>query len=222
MPRIDGTLATPLADRRRGHEMIRLMVVCNTVDSLYRPLQLALDEGYAIEFGHAAARGDRVVMLALLVNALKEAVDAFEQVIDLAEELFAYTRGEEIYLKFQTLKAEIDHKNPATIYCRLIQPIPENIAIHWDHSAAETSLTAMIGARGVLQTHHESERGRTVSRFPLADDLYQRTMLGPATAPQIRAAAKEIGEFTELFKLVTDHLIAMFLRALGCQPVEGE
>jgi len=222
MPRIDGTLATPLADRRRGHEMIRLMVVCNTVDSLYRPLQLVLDEGYAIEFGHAAARGDRVVMLALLVNALKEAVDAFEQVIDLAEELFAYTRGEEIYLKFQTLKAEIDHKNPATIYCRLIQPIPENIAIHWDHSAAETSLTAMIGARGVLQTHHESERGRTVSRFPLADDLYQRTMLGPATAPQIRAAAKEIGEFTELFKLVTDHLIAMFLRALGCQPVEGE
>src|SRR5690606_27475398 len=103
MPRIDGTLATPLADRRRGHEMIRLMVVCNTVDSLDRPLHLALDEGYAIEFGHAAARGDRVVMLALLVNALKEAVDAFEQVIDLAEELFAYTRGEEIYLKFQTL-----------------------------------------------------------------------------------------------------------------------
>lgn len=222
MARIEGTLATPLADRRRGHEMIRLMVVCNTVDSLYRPLQLSLDEGYATEFGHAAAKGDRVVMLALLVNALKEAVDAFWDVSDLADELFAYTRGDEIFFQYQTLKAEIDRKNPATVYCRLIEPIPENIAIHWDKSAAETSLAAMLGARGVLQTHHESERGRTVSRFPLADELYQRTMLGPATAPQLRAAAKEIGEFTELFKTVTDHLIAMFLRALGCEPVDGE
>src|SRR5690606_13892642 len=73
MPRIDGSLATPLADRRRGREMVRLMVATNTIDSLARPLMLAVDEGYAEEFGQTVARGVRVVMLALLVNTLKEA-----------------------------------------------------------------------------------------------------------------------------------------------------
>ena len=116
MPRIDGTLATPLADRRRGREMVRLMVATNTIDSLQRPLMLAVDEGYAEEFGQTVARGDRVVMLALLVNALKEAVDAFWEVEDLAEELFAYIRLEPIYAEYQDLRARADPKTPASVF----------------------------------------------------------------------------------------------------------
>ena len=222
MPRIDGTLATPLADRRRGREMVRLMVATNTIDSLQRPLMLALDEGYADEFGQTVARGDRVVMLTLLVNALKEAVDAFWDVEDLAEELFDYIRLEPIYAKYQALRVRADRKNPGSVFCRLIDPTPENVALHWDRTAAENTLAGMAPVKGVLQTHHQSDRGRTVSRFPLADELYARTMLGTTTAPQLRSAISEVRDFATEFQQVSEHLIAMFLRALGCHPVEGE
>ncbi len=218
MPRIDGALATPLADRRRGREMVRLMVATNTIASLHRPLMLTIDEGYADEFGQTVAKGDRIVMLTLLVNALKEAVDAFWEVSDLAEELFDYIKSEPIYAQYQDLLARADRKDPASVYNRLIAPIPENVALHWDRAAAENTLAGMAPVKGVLQTHHQTERGRTVSRFPLADELYARTMLGNTTPPQLRAAIAEVRDFATTFQLVAEHLIAMFLRALGCHP----